>query len=83
MGQIERAGEAMRNSLVEQRHLLRPALAGCVPCGTVRMIAGPVLGTCEACGQDETVLIATDSAMEAGRLERTDAQEIYSTSSAA
>jgi hypothetical protein len=31
---------------------LEPALCGCVACGVVRMIASPVLGLCQECGEE-------------------------------
>jgi hypothetical protein len=49
MEQIESAGEVMRAS-IGRMDMAAPALSGCPRCGTVQMIAAPMLGLCEACG---------------------------------
>ncbi|HEX2134491.1 MAG TPA: hypothetical protein VHG30_01090 [Microvirga sp.] len=51
--QAVRAGEAQREGGASA---LIPALMGCLECGTVEMIAAPVLGTCAACGAAFSVL---------------------------
>ena len=35
---------------------LRPAVSGCPVCKTVQMIAAPMLGRCEDCGDELTLL---------------------------
>jgi hypothetical protein len=50
--QAIQASEAMR---AQNQGTLIPALSGCRACGTMHMIAAPVLGVCEDCGGELTV----------------------------
>jgi|SwirhirootsSR3_FD_contig_31_2694194_length_449_multi_2_in_0_out_0_2 hypothetical protein len=61
-GILVEASEATRLSMGTSSASIVPALSGCVQCGTRRMIAAPVLGTCEGCGSSLQVLIATERA---------------------
>jgi hypothetical protein len=54
--QIIQAGQAMAESGSTGQQPLEPALCGCVACGVVRMIASPVLGLCQECGEELGVL---------------------------
>ncbi len=54
--QIVQASQAMAESGSNGQHSLEPALCGCVACGVVRMIASPVLGLCQECGEELGVL---------------------------
>ncbi len=53
LDQAVQAGEAVRHSGAVA---LIPALHGCVDCGTVAMISGPVMGVCEDCGVEHTLI---------------------------
>jgi hypothetical protein len=50
--QAVEASEAVRESTGLTSGALIPALCGCLSCGTVQMIAAPVLGVCSECGAD-------------------------------
>jgi hypothetical protein len=56
---LVQASEAMRLGAGAAAGSITPALCGCIQCGTRRLIAAPVLGSCEDCGQDLQVLTAT------------------------
>ena len=57
--QAVQASEAMQRAARQGRRALIPALFGCPACRTVWMIASPVLGVCEDCGGQLTVLHST------------------------
>jgi hypothetical protein len=59
------ASEAVRLSAGAAASGIIPAMCGCLQCGTRRMIAGPVLGICEACGADIQILIQESSSRSA------------------
>ena len=63
LDQAVQAGEAVRDSGVVA---LIPALHGCVDCGTVAMISGPVLGVCDDCGVEHTEIRAEQLQRKAG-----------------
>ena len=56
--QAVQVSEAMQRAAQGGRALI-PALSGCPTCRTARMIASPVLGVCEDCGGQLTVLHST------------------------
>ncbi len=56
LSQIVQASQAMTESQSSGQQSLEPALCGCVACGVVRMIASPVLGLCQECGEELGVL---------------------------
>jgi hypothetical protein len=55
------ASEAMCQGAGCKEGMLIPAFCGCIPCGTRRMIAVPVLGTCERCGGDLTIVASAEA----------------------
>lgn len=54
--QAIRASEAMLESARPSPSALIPALSGCADCGTMHMIAAPVLGLCDGCGAELTTV---------------------------
>ena len=62
--QIVQASQAMAESASTGQQPLEPALCGCVACGVVRMIASPVLGLCQGCGEELRVLSEDDAATQ-------------------
>ena len=63
--QAVQTSEAMQRATHGHRVLI-PALVGCRHCQTAQMIAAPVLGFCDDCGAELSVL----SASSAGDAER-------------
>ncbi len=59
--QIVQAGQAMAESALTTQQSHEPALCGCVACGVVRMIASPVLGLCQECGEELGVLTTEEA----------------------
>jgi hypothetical protein len=53
---IVETSEALRQAMQLSRGTLIPALCGCKACGTVQMIAAPVLGICADCRAELTLL---------------------------
>jgi hypothetical protein len=65
--QAIQASEAAREGMHLSLGRLIPALAGCVGCRTIGMIAVPGLGFCTDCGAELTVIGYEDvSVMETG-----------------
>jgi hypothetical protein len=54
--QAIQASEAAREGMHLSSGRLIPALAGCIKCRTVGMIAAPGLGFCTGCGAQLTVI---------------------------
>jgi hypothetical protein len=48
--------EAFRQGAHQMQGTLRMAMKGCPKCGTRQMIAAPVLGICEDCGDNLQVI---------------------------
>jgi hypothetical protein len=66
--QAVQASLAMQRAAQQDRRTLIPALSGCPSCQTMLMIAAPVLGRCEHCGDELKVLSSAayqDDASEA------------------
>ena len=59
--QAVQASEAMHKAAQRGDRALIPALSGCRACRTVQMIAAPVLGLCNDCGAELTVLGSAES----------------------
>jgi hypothetical protein len=65
--QAIQASEAVREAMGLGTGRLIPALAGCIECRTIEMIAAPVLGLCTGCGAELTVIGYEEvSVMETG-----------------
>ena len=63
---VTRASEALRRAAADASFRpLIPALSGCPTCGTVIMVAAPVLTTCLGCGDVVAVLDRTSLAASA------------------
>ena len=58
---IVQISEAHRQGASRMQGLLRPAMQGCLECGTMHMIASPDLGICADCGSPMQVLSADDT----------------------
>jgi hypothetical protein len=54
--QAIQASEAAREGMRLSSGRLIPALAGCIKCRTIEMIAAPTLGFCTGCGAELTVI---------------------------
>ena len=54
--QAVQTSDALQRAAGQGDPRLIPSLCGCLPCQTARMIAGPVLGVCQGCGAELTVL---------------------------
>lgn len=59
--QATQASEAIHQSMGCKEGRLIPALRGCVSCGTVLIIAAPVLGPCISCGRDLTTVASAEA----------------------
>jgi hypothetical protein len=66
------ASEAMRAAGAS----LLPAMSGCRNCGTMRVIASPVLGVCPDCGDEFTVLPAESSSIRGSGVPEFQAGEV-------
>ena len=56
LDQVVWASEALLEAAQHGRVVLIPALSGCTACNTVRVIAAPMLRTCEDCEAELAVL---------------------------
>ena len=56
------ASEACRQSAGTRYGALIPALCGCLRCERVQMVASPDLGVCPDCGEEFSVLDASNLA---------------------
>jgi hypothetical protein len=59
--QAVQTSDAMRQAAQQRKGVLIPALSGCPACQTTHMIAAPVLGFCEDCGTELTVLSSPET----------------------
>ena len=65
--QAIQASEAAREGMHLSSGRLLPALAGCIACQTIELIAAPRLGFCAGCGAELTVIRYEDTfVMETG-----------------